>query len=146
MSFEIQFTLNDELIYFINYAQRKRLCLSKNFEKEIFEQTYNNNYHASFSRTYETITTNFYFRKLIKQLKRYIAYCRQYNMCQIKRHQSYNSLNSIISFLVLFYIVSFDFILALSSMQNIDFAMFVICKFLKKIIILLEKTIYIAKN
>jgi len=58
----------------------------------------------------------------------------------------YNSLNLIISFLVFFYTISFDFILGLSSIQNIDFAIFIICKFLKKIIIFLEKTIYIAKD
>ncbi len=115
MPFEIQFTLNDELIYFINYAQRKRLCLSKKFEKEIFEQIYDDNYHANFLRTYEAITINFYFRKLTKQLKRYIAHCCQCNMCQIKRHQSYDNLNLIISPLVLFYTMSFDFILALLS-------------------------------
>ncbi len=75
MFFKIQFILNDKLIYFINYAQRKRLYLFKEFEKEIFKQVYNNNYYASFLRIYETITTNFYFRKLIKRLKQYIAYC-----------------------------------------------------------------------
>ncbi len=80
MSFEIQFTLNNKLIYFINYAQRKRLYLSKKFEKEIFEQVYNNNYYANFLRIYKTITTNFYFRKLTKQLKQYIVYCCQYNI------------------------------------------------------------------
>ncbi len=67
-------------------------------------------------------------------------------MCQIKQHQLYNTLNLIINLLVFFYIVSFDFILALLSMQNINFAMFIICKFLKKIIIFSKKTIYIVEN
>ncbi len=49
--------------------QKKYLYLSKKFEKKIFEQIYNNNYYIDFLKIYKTIITNFYFRKLIKQLK-----------------------------------------------------------------------------
>jgi len=41
--------------------QRKHLYLFKKFKKEIFEQTYNNNYYTNFSKIYKIITTNFYF-------------------------------------------------------------------------------------
>ena len=42
----IQFSLNDDFIYYTNFANRKKLYLFKEFEKKIFEQTYNNNNHV----------------------------------------------------------------------------------------------------
>ena len=75
MSSNIQFFLNDDLIYYTNFANRKRLCLFKEFEKKIFEQTHDHNSHVDFNKTYETIIVNFYFRKFNNRLHRYIAHC-----------------------------------------------------------------------
>ena len=128
----IQFSINDDLIYYIDFVNRKRLCLFKKFEKEIFEQIHDRNHHAEFIKTYEVILINFYFRKLSNRLQRYIAHCRECNLCQIKRHQSYDNLNSIISPSISYYTMSFDFILSLSFNQKMNAILSTTCKFFKK--------------
>jgi len=50
------------------------------------------------------------------------------------------------SFLILFYTISFDFILILLNKQNIDVILIAIYIFFKKVIIIINKNIYIAKN
>jgi len=47
---------------------------------------------------------------------------------------------------MLFYIISFDFILILLNKQNINVALIAIYKFFKKVIIIINKNTYIAKN
>jgi len=58
----------------------------------------------------------------------------------------YNILNFITSFLMLFYIISFDFILTLLKKQNINVVLIAIYKFFKKVIIIVNKNTYIVKN
>ena len=142
----IQFFMKNELIYYIDAAERKQLCLLKKFEKKIFEQIYDRNNHVEFTKSYKIISTNFYFRKLADCFKQYIAHCRLCNLCQIKRHQLYDNLNSIVSLSMLFYTVSFDFILALSLKQSMNITLTTICKFFKKITIMIDKNIYTTKN
>ena len=143
---DIQFFMKNELIYYTNAAERKRLCLLKKFEKKIFEQIYDRNNHVEFIKSYKIISTNFYFRKLANCFKQYIAHCRSCNLCQIKQHQSYNSLNLIVSSLILFHTVSFDFIFVLFLKQNINVTLTTIYKFFKKITIMIDKNTYITKN
>ena len=142
----IQFFLDDDLIYYTNFANRKRLCLLKEFEKKIFEQTHDNNSHVDFNKTYETIIVNFYFRKLSNRLHRYIAHCHQCNLCQTKRHTSYDNLNFIVSSSILFHIVCFDFILVLSKRQEMNVALTTTCKFSKKFMIMTDKNTYSTKD
>ena len=142
----IQFSLNDDLIYYTNFANRKKLCLFKKFKKEIFEQTHENNNHVEFNRIYEIIIINFYFRKLSNRLHRYIVYCHQCNLCQTKRHALYDNLNFIVSSSILFYIVCFDFILVLSKHQEMNVALMTTCKFSKKFMIMMNKNTYSVKN
>ena len=44
----IQFSIDDNLIYYIHFANRKKLCLFKKFKKKIFEQINDRNHHAEF--------------------------------------------------------------------------------------------------
>ena len=146
LSSDIQFSIKNDLFYFTNYANRKRLCLLKEFEKKIFAQTHDENSHTDFSRTYKVITTNFYFRKLSNRLHRYISHCHECNLNQIKRHALYDSLNFIIDSSISFHIVNFDFILTLSNCQDMNTIMSIICKFFKKVTILSNKNIFSVEN
>ncbi len=47
---------------------------------------------------------------------------------------------------MLFYTISFDFILTLLNKQNINIVFIAIYKFFKKVIIIINKNTYIAKN
>ena len=146
MSEDIQFFIKNELIYYTNAIKRKRLCLFKKFEKKIFEQIHDRNNHVEFTKSYETISTNFYFRKLADCFKQYIAYYRLCNLYQIKRHQLYDSLNLIVSSSMLFHTVSFDFIFVLSLKQNMNVTLTTICKFFKKVTIIIDKNTYTTKD
>ena len=146
MSKNIQFFMKNELIYYTNAAKRKRLRLFKKFERKIFEQIHDWNNHVEFIKSYEIISTNFYFRKLANRFKQYIVYCRLCNLCQIKRHQLYDSFNSIVSSSMSFHTVSFDFIFILFLKQNMNVILTIICKFFKKITIIIDKNTYMIKN
>ena len=142
----IQFSLDDDFIYYTNFANRKKLCLFKKFEKNIFDQAHDNNSHVDFNTTYETIIVNFYFRKLNNRLYRYITYCHQCNLCQTKRHALYDNLKFIVNSSILFHIVCFDFILVLSKRQKMNVALTTTCKFSKKFIIITNKNFYFIKD
>ena len=146
ISENIQFSIKNELIYYTNVVERKRLCLLKKFEKKIFEQIHDRNNHVEFTKSYEIISTNFYFRKLANRFKQYIVYCRLCNLCQIKRHQLYDSFNSIVSSSMSFHTVSFDFIFVLSLKQSMNVILTIICKFFKKITIIIDKNTYTTKD
>lgn len=142
----IQFSEEDGLLYFTDFANRKRLCLPKEFEKEIFTQAHDKNHHAGFTRSYEAVSTNFYFRKLSSRLQRYITHCRECSLCQTKRHQPYGALNPIVSPPVPFHTVSFDFILALPTKQGMDVALTATCEFSKKVMIMAGKNTHTAED
>ena len=77
----IQFSIDDDLTYYIDFVNRKKLCLFKKFKRKIFKQIHNRNYHAEFIKTYEVISINFYFHKLSNRLQRYIIHYRKCNLC-----------------------------------------------------------------
>ncbi len=77
----VPFVLNDELIYYIDLVDvRRRLCIPKTLEKDIFSITYNEYAYAGFHRAYDIIIANVYMRNLSRRLRIYITYCPQ---CQL---------------------------------------------------------------
>ena len=87
-----------------------------------------------------------YFHKLTKRLRVYI---RKYHVCQlnqIKRHTSYDELILIKTTSTFFHTLIFDFILILSKYQKYDCIFIMICKFIKNVDLLFDKTIYDAIN
>ena len=146
LSSNIQFFVEDNLFYYTNFVDRKRLCLSKKFEKKIFAQIHDNNNHAKFTRIYECIVVNFYFKKFNNRLHRYIDYCHECQLNQTKKHAIYDNFNSIVNLFVSFHIIYFDFIFAFFKQQKMNTTLIVTCKFFKKTTILSNKNIYNAKQ
>ena len=115
--FNIQFVLRENLIYYQNeYNDRKRLCIFKSLKQKIFELTHNKHNHKRFHHIYKRIVESYYFKHLIKRLKRYILHCSKCQLNQTKRHALYESLNPILTFLLIFYTIIIDFILKFSSL------------------------------
>ena len=74
----VPFVLNDELIYYIDPVDaRRRLCIPKTLEKDIFFIAYNEYAHAGFYRAYDTIIVSVYMRNLFRCFKMYIIYYPQ---------------------------------------------------------------------
>ena len=72
----IQFVFREDLIYYQNeYNDRKRLCILKSLKQKIFELTHNKHNYEKFHRIYKRIVESYYFKHLIKRLKRYILHC-----------------------------------------------------------------------
>ena len=73
--------LNNELIYYIDLVDaRRRLCIPKTLEKDIFSMAHDEHAHAGFHRAYDTIIANVYMRNLSRRLRIYITY---YPQCQL---------------------------------------------------------------
>ena len=126
---------------FISY----RLCISDVVVKDELKIVHDDsNDHSEYAKCYEQIVSTWYIRDLIRQLRDYLKYCSKCQINRIKRHQSHDSLQFILSSIILFHTLSLDFILALSvsRVEQFNVAMSITCKFTKRIIIVLDKNIW----
>ena len=148
LSFERE---NHELVFRIDDSiddhafTSRRLCVSDAIVKNVLEIVHDDsNDHSKYTKCYEQIASTWYIRDLIRQLRDYLKYCSKCQINRIKRHQSYDSLQSILSSIIFFHTFSFDFILALSvsRVEQFNVVMSITCKFTKRIIIVLNKNIW----
>lgn len=122
----------------------RRLCISLASFSDIFKIAHVEE-HSEFARCYSIISKAFYVRDLIKHLRSFISNCLNCLILQIRRHQSYEFLQSIISSAVSYHIISIDFILILSiTLEEYDIILSITNKFTKKITLSLEKITYSA--
>jgi hypothetical protein len=142
---KLSFTLKiDDLIYrsdqiaLEHVYEFKRLCISSIIIKNILNIVHDSE-HFDFVKCYDIISFFWYIHELTKHLRQYLRHCFKCQVFQIRKHKSYDSLQSIFTSDVLFHIITIDFILALSDIDKHDCAMFVICKFSKRICLIFEK-------
>ena len=141
-SIVLSFVKNNELIYRrINHNMSfifQRLCISKSFVQSILKTVHDFN-HLEFDRTYQNVVSCYYIKSLTTHVKRYIKHCFKCVTNQIRRHKSYDSLQSIFFSSISFHIIIIDFVFAISrfysDMNNI---MTITCKFFKRIVIISE--------
>ena len=140
---DIKFKLRDDLIYYTFDENKKRLCIFAIIKQKIFRSTHDFNSYDDFHRTYDRIINSIYIRQLIKRLHNYIDHCSKCQLNQTKRYFFYEFLQSIFISSIFFHIINIDFILILSNTNSkkLNNAMIVICKFIKKIMTLLNKII-----
>ena len=140
---DIRFKLRNDLIYYTFEKNKKRLYISTIIKQKIFRLIHDLNNHDNFHRTYDRIINSIYIRQLIKRLHDYIDHCSKCQLNQTKRHFFYEFLQSIFISSIFFHIINIDFILILSNTNSkkLNNAMIVTCKFIKKIITLLDKII-----
>ena len=149
---KIIFRKKNDLFYFENdhitnhVFQFRCLCLSQTVLKKIF-QIVHNSFHLKFHKFYEFFFSVYYIREFTFNLKTFIKHCFECQINQIRRHKFHDSLQSIDSFSIFFHTVVMNFILTLfTTKKRFDCAMSVICKFLKKMILIPNKTIWKTKN
>ncbi len=108
---------------------------------------YNKRAHARFHRVYNIITSGIYLRKCDRRFKVYIKHCPDCQLLQISRHVSYEVLYLIIDLFLSFYIITADFVLALSKTKDgINYLLTIIYKFFKKIELIPGKKTYTVVN
>lgn len=96
--------------------------------------------HPGFAKCYDIISSSWYIRGLSKHLREYLRHCPDCQVFQTRRHKSYETLQPVLSSSVSFHTITIDFILTLSCTdESFDFVMSVICKFSKRVILILDK-------
>ncbi len=102
--------------------------------KEVFELIYNQVRYSGYYRTHTRIIKCFYIHRLSKRLHKYIRY---YLKCQINktpRYKPYENIQLIFTPLILFYIITLNFILTLPlSKKGFNTVILIIYKFNKKV-------------
>ena len=115
------------------------MCVSISMIDEILNIIHNEE-HFDFDRTYEQTICSWYIRDLIDHFKKYLKSCSKYNVNRTKRDKFFDNLQLIFSLLILFFILTIDFIFALSkSHTNFNVLISVICNFNKRITVVLKK-------
>ena len=133
--------LNNELIYYTNFSDYYCcFCIFKNLEKDIFQMTHNELYHASFHQVYNIIVVDIFIWNLSKRLIQYIIHCLQCLSCQIVQHHFYEILQSVVESSISFHTVTVNFIIDLfKTKKEFNIIITVTCKFLKKVKFISEK-------
>ena len=122
----------------------QRLCVSKSFVKEILSMIHDST-HSGFDKIYHLVICSWYIQRLIKHVKNYIRHCFKCTINQIRRHKSYDSLQSILTSSVFFYVIAIDFVLTLPLFHtDMNSIMFITCKFSKRVIAIVDKSTWSA--
>lgn len=142
---ELHFTYWNDLIYYIdNIDEHEWLCILLRFKKEIFELTHDQQHHSEFHRIYDQILISLFIKKLIQHLKTYILHCFKCKLNQTQWHTSYDLLHLISILSISFHIIIMNFILTLSSSNDLNNILIITDKFIKQVLLLSDKSIYSA--
>ena len=138
---------NKKLIYHVNdLTGLRRLCIPSSCVKDILDIAHDED-HPGFARCFEIIFRAWYVKRLIKQLRIYIRHCPQCLVLQIRRHSSYDDLQSIETPSIPFHTITLNFILALSlSTEDWDTIMSVTDKFIKRVTMILGRKNFKVKD
>ena len=139
---DFELTKND-LIYYTEEDIR-RLCISSSLKKDIFQLIHDADTHAEIHRSYSRIVNIVFIFRLFEKLRRYIKHCFSCQLSQIVRHKSYDELISIKSSFYLFHIIIMNFIIDLFDELNVILT--VTNKFSRRVLIIVEKNIYIVSQ
>ena len=137
---DLIFRLNDFIID--NYVYEfRRFCIFYFVVSNILRLIHDDE-HANYAKCFEKIFVSYYIRDLSRYLRDYLKHCSKCQMYQIKKYTSYNSLQFILISSISFYTIIIDFILILFVFDDeLNIAMFVICKFTKRFTFVVDKKI-----
>ena len=70
---DIDFIIKNGLIYHIK--KRKKLCISVNCVKTVFELIHDKNNHANYHKAYQKLLNSVYMSKISRKIRQYIIHC-----------------------------------------------------------------------
>ena len=142
ISASLFYKLNNNLLYSIEYNNRKCLYISDILIENIFKMTHDKMRYCEFDKAFECfhkLTIN----KTNYQLQAYINEYLNYNKNQICCHKFYNDFQLILSLLISFHTLVIDFILTLLIFEEDYNVMLIITnKFIKKVQLISRKNIF----
>ena len=119
--------------------ESRRLCIFHFVVSDILRLIHDDE-HANYVKCFEEMFASYYIRDLSRYLRDYLKHCSKCQMYQIKKHASYDSLQFILISSISFHTIIIDFILTLSvSRDELNITMFVICKFTKRLTLVVDK-------
>jgi hypothetical protein len=140
ISDDINFIVRNELVYYVSKEKTFKLCISWTLKKDIYKMIHDDNHHCEFHKVYARISESIYIRHMIKRLRRYIHHCKFCLENQIKRHSSYDELNSIRIMTFSFHTVIIDFVMILSQISSDENVLLIIIdKFIKRVSLIFDK-------
>ena len=135
----------DDLFYFDDDERDLRLYMLIVIKVEVFKLAHNEIKYFDYAYTYKRLIEKLYIFNIITKLYKFIRHCSHYQLNQISRYKSYNSLQSIFSSIKSFHTLIIDFILtfskSLSLSNECDCILLIIDKFFKVIIFIFDKII-----
>ena len=100
---------------------------------------YDDRQHAGVNHIINYLHESIYMYQIIKHIQQYIKHCSDCHKLQVRRHQQYGKLNSIITPSEPFHIFAMDFIVKLSENAGFDCLATITCKFSKVILLMSGK-------
>lgn len=135
------------LIFYLNYITKvRRLCIFPILALKLLVIVHGNKY-LSFSCCHKIIFQSWYISGITKLLHFFIWHYFQYLALQIRSHIFYGFLQLIQFLSMFFFTLTLDFIFALPlSKNNYNALMLVMHKFSKRVMLIKEKNMWIAKE
>ena len=117
-----------------------KLYISYSIIQKIFKIVHDDS-HSKYARCYEIISSNYYIRGLIRYLRNYFKHCSKCQIFQTKKYKFYDLFQSILTSSISFYIIIINFVLTLLlSAKDWNYLMSIICKFIKRILLISDKS------
>lgn len=137
--------IEDGFLYYIDRITRVyQLCILSAVAEDVIVIAYGEK-HPGFARYRKIVSHSWFIKELTRIFQAYIQYCPKCLALYTWRHPPYKSLQPIYSSSVSFFILTLDFILALSlSPKDYNAQMLVICKFSKRVILVPSKDTWFA--
>ena len=130
----------DDFIIENHVYDSQRFCISYVVIQNIIQLIHDEIEYVDYIKCFEQITSSWYIREFFRYLREYLKYCFHCQIYQIKKHVSYDFLQSMLTSNVSFHIITMNFILVLfKSSQKLDIVMTISCKFFKRVTIIVEK-------
>ena len=138
---DLIFRSNDFIIDDHVYESR-RLCISHFVVSNILRLIHDDE-HVDYVKCFEEMFVSYYIRDLSRYLRDYLKHCSKCQMYQTKKHASYDSLQFILISSISFHTIIIDFILVLFVFRDeLNITMSVICKFTKRLTLIVDKKIW----
>ncbi len=84
--FEIDFSLKNDLLFHVK--NKKRLCILKTCEVNLFRIAHDENNHAEHNKVYTKLVDQIYISRLSRKIRQYVKHCSICELSQTKKHSS----------------------------------------------------------
>lgn len=137
------FVLDNGLLYNTR-THTRRLCVPREFNKQLFEQVHNDKGHTGFNKAYTMLSAEFFMPQVKKGLLDYIQKCPTCAMSKKPRHKLYGELQIVQQPTDVLQVLCLDFITGLPESQTFNALLTVTDKMSKTVRLIPSKETWTA--